>query len=65
MKLKAKCNIIYGGKLYRCGDEFEAEKALAHTETVEERAAAPKPEAETIKQADTPKRAAGSRKSSK
>lgn len=31
MKVKALCNIIRNGKLYRAGDVFEVDKALPNT----------------------------------
>lgn len=41
MKVKALCNIIRDGKLYRAGDVFEADKALPNTIQYEK---TPKPE---------------------
>lgn len=35
MKVKALCNIIYGGKMYGAGEVFEVDKLLANTEPAE------------------------------
>lgn len=34
MKLKAHCNILYGGAMYSAGEVFEAKEALENTEKV-------------------------------
>jgi len=34
MKLKALCNILYGGVMYSAGEVFEAKEALKNTEKV-------------------------------
>lgn len=36
MKVKALCNIIYGGKFYRAGDVFKANKLLPNTVSANE-----------------------------
>ena len=32
MKLKARCNILYGGVMYSAGEVFEAKEALENAE---------------------------------
>ena len=34
MKVKALCNILHGGNLYRAGDVFEVDENLKNTEPV-------------------------------
>lgn len=34
MKVKALCNVLYGGKLYTAGQTFEADKPLNNVEVI-------------------------------
>lgn len=54
MKLKAHCNILYGGAMYSAGEVFEAKEALENTEKVIEDSAVEPAEGEAENEKSEP-----------